>query len=135
LREFFFGAHRFEEIRQNLRIAPNILSDRLYHLLDNGIIDRAPYSLRPLRYEYRLTETGRDIYQPFIQMMAWGDKWLGFPAPLILSHRSCGQDFHPLVVCSNCREPVCSQSVRYQLHYPAINIGRTPPALILDKNV
>ena len=132
LREFFFGGHRFEEIRQNLGIAPNILSDRLYHLLDKGIIDRVCYSQRPLRYEYRLTEMGRDIYQSFIQMLAWGDQWLGLPAPLILTHRGCGKDFLPVVVCSYCRERVNSRTVQYCLHYPRLNIGRTPLAMLGD---
>lgn len=132
LREFFFGVRRYEQLRENLGIAPNILSDRLSHLVERGILNKEIYSESPVRLEYRLTSTGRDLYLPLIQMLSWGDRWLGYPPPLILTHQDCGKDFQPLIVCSHCREPVEAASVHYRLNYELPDAAAHPPALLGD---
>jgi hypothetical protein len=73
---------------------------------------------------------GLDLYQPQIQMMRWGDRWLGLPVPLILTHLGCGQDFHPEVVCSHCREPLDAREVSYRLSYLPPDAGPQPDALL-----
>ncbi|KHK90326.1 winged helix-turn-helix transcriptional regulator [Novosphingobium malaysiense] len=130
LREFFFGVRRYEQLRENLGIAPNILSDRLSHLVRRGILIKQVYSESPVRKEYHLTPAGRDLYLPLIQMLSWGDHWLGYPAPLILTHTTCGRDFQPLIVCSHCREPVDAGSVRYRLNYAFPEAVARSPALL-----
>ena len=117
LREFFFGARRYEKIRERLGIAPNTLADRLSHLVSRGILTREKYSDQPPRFEYRLSVMGRDLYLPLIQMLRWGDRWLGHPQPLILTHLDCGQDFVPVVVCDQCRKPLEPRRVQYRLNY------------------
>ena len=63
LRQAFLGARRFEDYQRGLGIARNMLADRLRTLVDEGILERRPYSERPPRHEYRLTAKGRDLYR------------------------------------------------------------------------
>jgi len=104
--EGFFGNRRYDKILTELSIAPNILTDRLSRLVANGVLHRRQYQSSPDRYEYLLTDMGRDLYGPFIAMLGWGDRWLakGKP-PLLLKHLSCGHDFRAEVVCDHCKQP------------------------------
>ena len=52
MREVLFGRRRFGEIRRNIGIAPNILSDRLALLVEHGLLKRKLYSEHPESYEY-----------------------------------------------------------------------------------
>ena len=61
LRDAFAGMTRFEEFRQSLGIAPNMLTRRLNALVEAGLLERRRYSERPPRDEYRLTDRGRDF--------------------------------------------------------------------------
>ena len=98
IREAFFGVRHFDDLQNKLGIAPNILTDRLDRLVAEGIFVRRKYQDLPERYEYPLTEKGKDLVPP-IAMLRWGDDWLarGKP-PLILKHNECGHDFNPTVV-------------------------------------
>jgi len=118
IREAFFGVRRFDDLQNKLSIAPNILTDRLDRLVAEGIFVRRKYQDQPERYEYPLTEKGKDLYGPLIAMLRWGDDWLarGKP-PLVLRHKECGRDFNPTVVCNRCREPLRAQDMSYRLNY------------------
>src|SRR5229473_7009842 len=61
VRDAFLGLRRFDEFQERLGIARNVLADRLNRLVDEGILERVRYSERPERYEYRLTQKGRDL--------------------------------------------------------------------------
>jgi len=52
----YLGTRRFDDFQQELKIASNILSNRLIHLVENGILKKCIYSKKPSRYEYRVTE-------------------------------------------------------------------------------
>ncbi|MCY4290395.1 MAG: helix-turn-helix domain-containing protein [Roseovarius sp.] len=118
LREGWFGVRRFDEMREKLGIATNILADRLQRLTKAGVFRRVPYNPAGDRFEYRFTKMGIDLYKPMLVMMAWGDKWLsdGRP-PLRLRHRECDQDFQAQVVCSECLEPIAVTDTDYTLTY------------------
>jgi DNA-binding HxlR family transcriptional regulator len=116
MREACFGARRFEEFRLATGIAPNILSDRLRHLVDRGLLVTRAYQKKPERFEYRLAPKGKSLYQPILAVMAWGDRWLAGETarPVILTHAGCGHDFTASVVCSCCRGDIDSHAVTYQ---------------------
>ena len=81
-----------------------MLSTRLQTLVGAGILVRRLYQAEPERYEYRLTEAGRDLYPAIVTLMRWGDKHLQgeLGPPVVLRHK-CGHEADPVLVCSHCR--------------------------------
>ena len=106
LREAFYGVRRFSDMQRNLGIARNILSTRLQTLVNAGIFERRLYQEELERYEYRLTEAGRDLYPSIVTLMRWGDEHLAgeLGPPVVLRHNLCGHEADPVLVCSHCRE-------------------------------
>jgi DNA-binding HxlR family transcriptional regulator len=113
VRELFNGNRRFGGILTATGAPPAILSERLRTLERDGVVDKRPYSARADRFEYRLTEQGRDLYPVLVTLMAWGDRWMsgGEPPPVRLHHVDCGHDTHPTLVCSACREPIDARTM------------------------
>jgi DNA-binding HxlR family transcriptional regulator len=74
LRDAFQGMTRFDQFQKSLGIAPNMLTRRLNTLVESGLLERRQYSERPPRYEYVLTERGRDFRPVLWAMVAWGNK-------------------------------------------------------------
>jgi DNA-binding HxlR family transcriptional regulator len=114
LREACLGVRRFDDFQQRLGIGRNILARRLQQLVEDGFFTKVAYTERPVRYEYRLTEKGRDVYPVLAAMAAWSDRWQAGPegSPLQLHHATCGHDMHATVVCSECGEPLDVRDVR-----------------------
>ncbi len=56
-------------------ITTNILADRLKKLETEKIIIKEPYQTNPVRYEYRLTEKGKDLKPLFEQIVKWAVKY------------------------------------------------------------
>lgn len=131
VREAFFGSRRYDKILTALEIAPNILTDRLSRLVANGVFHKRQYQTSPDRYEYLLTDMGMDLYGPFITMLQWGDRWLskGKP-PLLLTHLSCGHDFHASVICDGCKQPIIAADMQYKLSYDPKAFGALGPRSI-----
>jgi DNA-binding HxlR family transcriptional regulator len=107
MREAFYGVRRFSDMQRNLGIARNILSTRLQTLVRSGILERRLYQEEPERFEYRLTQAGRDLYPAVIAIMKWGDEYLADEAgpPVVLRH-TCGELIDPVLVCDCCGEPL-----------------------------
>lgn len=73
------GLTRFDDIQNDLDIAPTVLTSRLKHLVDEGLLERRLYSEHPPRYEYLPTEAARD-FQPVLKaLLEWGLKWTTSP--------------------------------------------------------
>lgn len=105
IRDAFYGLRRFDDLRKDLGVARNILADRLGKLVDKGVLVRRQYEERPPRYEYLLTERGRDLVGVVLAMMRWGDTWTGAgDPPVTITHTTCGHVTEPVVACSHCRE-------------------------------
>jgi DNA-binding HxlR family transcriptional regulator len=62
LRDCFLRVRRFEEFQARLGITRPLLASRLRKLVKDFVLAKVPYQQRPLRYEYRLTEKGLDLY-------------------------------------------------------------------------
>jgi DNA-binding HxlR family transcriptional regulator len=114
VRQACLGVRRFDDFQRALGIGRNILTLRLNRLVDEGLFDRVEYQSSPPRYEYRLTEKGRDVFPILAAMAAWGDRWLSGPegTPLLLHHTSCDRDMQAVVVCGECAEPLDVRHVR-----------------------
>jgi DNA-binding HxlR family transcriptional regulator len=88
IRDVGLGLHRFDELLDSLGVASNVLTDRLNRLVDEGVLDRVPYSERPRRFEYRLTRKGRELGVALLALMQWGDRHLSDEPPRIARRRS-----------------------------------------------
>lgn len=108
LRDLLLGLRRFDELQADLGVARNVLSARLEKLEALGVVRRVPYSERPLRHEYRLTDAGRDLWPTVHALMSWGDRHAtadGGP-PVVVRHRGCGGAIDAHRVCLACHAPV-----------------------------
>ncbi len=75
IRDLFFGKRTYGEFLQSPEHIPsNILAERLKRLENTGLIDKQPYQERPVRYEYRLTEKGRDLAPVLKTIAGWANK-------------------------------------------------------------
>lgn len=72
LREAFEGATRFDQFQKALGISPSMLTRRLNMLVEEGLLERRQYCPNPPRFEYLLTERGRDFRPVLLSLMAWG---------------------------------------------------------------
>ena len=88
VRDVFFGIRRFDELQESLGIARNVLAERLKRLVDEGILRKVRYSERPPRFEYRLTDKGRDLNVALTGLRQWGDRYLSESPPLVLRRKS-----------------------------------------------
>src|SRR5436190_10443087 len=72
------GAKRFGELQRELGgIAPNVLSSRLRQLTEQPLVVAEPYSARPERFVYELTEAGRELAGPLRLLTQWGARQSG----------------------------------------------------------
>lgn len=109
LRELYMDATRFEEMQIQTGATPQMLTSRLKALEANGLVERRPYSAKPLRYEYHLTDKGWDFYPVIYALRAWGEKWCKNPdedLAVHFVHRACGHDVGVASVCPHCGTPV-----------------------------
>ena len=74
LRDALHGFRRFEDFRESLDIAPNILTARLAALVEAGMLEKRQYSAHPPRYEYHPTQAGRDFRPVLLSLMAFGNR-------------------------------------------------------------
>lgn len=108
VRSIFLDVHRFEALVEELGIARNVLTSRLQHLVDEGILERVPYQQRPVRYEYRTTPKGEQLFPVVLHLMRWGDTHYGEPTgvPRIVEHTGCGGRPDNQLGCDRCGEPL-----------------------------
>jgi DNA-binding HxlR family transcriptional regulator len=108
VRDAFYGVSRFEDFQRSLGLARNVLASRLERLVAEGIFERRRYDERPPRYEYILTEKGRDLFPVIAALMAWGDRWTAGEAgpPLLLVHAPCGHPATLRATCDHCHAPL-----------------------------
>lgn len=109
LRDLFLGRRRFDDIQASLGVATNVLSARLATLTEEGIVERRRYSEHPERFEYVLTEKGRDLQPLLLALLAWGDRYTAENKPMEVVHGD--HAFHMVPTCSECGEPIDTHNV------------------------
>lgn len=70
------GVTRFEELQKSLGVTRHILAGRLRKLVEEGLIEKRAYSARPPRYDYVLTDKGRDLSDAIAALRRWGRNWM-----------------------------------------------------------
>ena len=108
VRDALFGVTRFDEFSTRLGIARNVLTQRLDTLVEHGVMTREPYQDNPVRYDYRLTDKGRDLYPILVALLQWGDKYCADPdgPSLLIEHRDCGAPVEAVVQCAHGHGPL-----------------------------
>jgi DNA-binding HxlR family transcriptional regulator len=87
IRECTLGTARFDEFQRRLGIARNVLTDRLKHLAEQGILEKIPLGENERFFQYRLTVKGEELYPVLVALLQWGDRWIdtrpGAPVKLV----------------------------------------------------
>lgn len=106
LHEIFVGRTTFNEIKKELgSISSNILSDRLKHLEQTGLVTSSLYSEHPPRYQYELTESGRELEVVFNAMVLWGRNNLEKCYKKMV-HSECKHEVEIAYYCPHCQKNV-----------------------------
>ena len=105
LGDLAIGLRRFDQLRTDLGIAPNVLTDRLHTLEEAGVVERVPYKdAGRTRHEYHLTAMGDDLVPVLVAITNWGDRWLSDNTPpALFRHDDCGAaGVQARIVCNEC---------------------------------
>jgi DNA-binding HxlR family transcriptional regulator len=114
LRDALHGLRRFDDFQKSLDIAPNILTRRLNGLVEAGLLERRLYNERPPRYEYVLTEMGRDFRPTLLALLAWGNKHFAPEGVSVkLVDAETGAEADPVVVDRASGRPITSRHYKY----------------------
>ncbi|NTC82589.1 helix-turn-helix transcriptional regulator [Agrobacterium tumefaciens] len=115
IREAFFRARRFGEFASALDMSRATLTKCLAKLVEVQILEERLLGSRGSWREYVLTPRGLDLYEIFLGLMWYGDKWLweGVP-PLALFHQPTRTWFSPMIVWEHDLSPVGPRAVRFE---------------------
>ena len=95
---------RYKDFHDRLGIANSVLAVRLRRLTEAGVFTTVLYSQRPRRYEYVLTDRGRELWRVLLTIWSWEAVWVTErvePLPPMY-HVACGQEFSPVMCCLAC---------------------------------
>jgi len=123
LREALLGVHRFADIAANTGMPRDVLTRRLRALEESGVLERRRYEQRPERFEYHLTEAGRELEPILIGLREWGLRHLAGPTASpprselrsepgsepgseLRSAHACQHGGPAVVTCADCGEPL-----------------------------
>jgi DNA-binding HxlR family transcriptional regulator len=77
LRDLIMGKKRFSHFLESPEeIATNVLTDRLALMEQAGLVTKAPYQLRPKRFEYSLTPKGEALLPVLQEICRWGNRFV-----------------------------------------------------------
>lgn len=77
VREAMWGRTRFSQFREQLGVAPDVLTDRLARLVEAGVLTRSTYRDDGAREreEYLLTPAGHALRPVLAAFVQWGDEY------------------------------------------------------------
>lgn len=133
LRDASLGLTRYDQFRQSLGIAPNILARRLKALTGDGLLEKRRYSERPPRDEYVLTEAGREFLPVLHVIGEWGRRHHGEGGVSRLVDDATGKVVEPVVVDRASGEPLAGRALRTVApEDPALSPGGSKRSWLLD---
>lgn len=98
LRSAFLGVRSFHGFEERLAAPASTLTRKLRQLCDRGLLEKVPYSARPPRDEYVLSDKGRDLLPVLLALAAWGNRWLApSGAPLVIVDAATGESIDPVM--------------------------------------
>ena len=109
------GPQRFGELAEALDgIAPNVLTTRLRQLERDGLVVATPYSQRPMRLAYALSDAGHELSGAIALLSAWGARQTGDAEGPV--HGECGTALETRLYCPTCERPT-EQGLREALSW------------------
>ena len=110
----------------SLGITRHLLAERLKKLVRFGVLRRVPYQDAPKRYEYILSQKGLDLYPIIMSIVHWGNVHMvdSRGRPMLHEHKHCKKIFDPVMVCSECGEPLTAKDLHV---HPGPGARRTSP--------
>ncbi len=132
LRDAFLGVRRFDQFVDDLGIARNVLTDRLERLVADGMMETKLYQERPTRYEYRLTEQGKDLFDVMMTLWSYGERWkppAGKGRQRVV-HVGCGGEAQAVTHCGNCGERLTRHDVRVEPPLGVVAARLEPEAVV-----
>lgn len=117
LSDCFLGVRNFDQFQDRLEIPRTTLANRLQKLEQHDVLYRKRYQTNPDRFEYRLTDKGRDLYPVLSTILNWGDKYYSDAAgpPILRQHVPCGHDIQPVLQCPECEEAVDAHNIHARI--------------------
>lgn len=100
VRDAFDGMRRFSDFQRSLGVARNILTDRLYRLVEAGILAREDAPDGSAYQHYVLTPQGQSLFPVMVALRQWGEQHLfaaGEPHSQLIDRRT-GKPLLPLRV-------------------------------------
>lgn len=116
LRDVFLGRCRFESLKDHTGASRATLTRRLDTLIQANILYKHPYSPSGNRFEYRLTEKGKGLYEASILAWHWERVWTDAkqsPLPSRLTHQTCQHEVNPKTLCAHCGEELVFEDVTW----------------------
>ena len=105
MREAFLGTRRFQDFAERVGVGEAVAAGRLKELTSAGLLEKVPYQEpgQRTRYEYRLTDKGRDFLPVIVALRDWGDTWAADEQgpPWVATHQDCGARIHVSVRCDD----------------------------------
>lgn len=116
LRDALGGVRTFEGFMRGLGIARNTLTDRLRHLVEEGMLAQMDVGKRGTRFEYVPTQKAKEFQAPLMAIMQWGDRWVSGSGnePVIAVDRASGAAIEPMIVRSNSGRAVSFDELMYK---------------------
>ncbi|MBX5487236.1 MAG: helix-turn-helix transcriptional regulator [Mycolicibacterium hassiacum] len=109
----FLGTRRFNDFQSRLSAPAPLIAERLKVFCDIGILQAAAHPKRSDWSEYHLTPKGLAFYPVVATAIGWAHTtYHGDEGPaLVQTHRRCGAEFSPLLVCDQCHKPLTGTAV------------------------
>ncbi len=125
LESYWLGTRRFSVFQKQTGLLKTVVSDRLRKLVDASCFEKALYSERPKRFEYRGTEKLHDLYPIALSMLHWEQKWGVHDDKIQISlvHETCGNPTDPHAVCKNCNKEIDPRDVSWS---EGLGVGLMP---------
>jgi len=113
MREAFYGTTRFDDFAARVGMTEAVTASRLRELVEAGLLERSPYREpgQRTRYEYVLTEGGRDLVPVVMALAQWGAKHVPHKETPVFSHAECGADVQVQVRCAAGHEVIADSIV------------------------
>jgi DNA-binding HxlR family transcriptional regulator len=127
--QIFRSVNRYQDLKEVLQISDSILSSRLRTLVDGGLLVKEPYTNGRIRYEYRLTKSGRSTWRILLAAWEWERNWLreaSHKDPDVL-HLKCGHNVGIVMSCGKCNLPIRFGETSVKLNRPTLSyVGSVP---------